>query len=98
MRIRLVLLLLGIAFAPSTAAQPTGGLLVKHGRVVDGTGVPGRVADVRIAGDAIAEVGQDLAPGSAERVIDAHGLTVVPGFIDMHSHADGGIGEAPEAT
>jgi N-acyl-D-amino-acid deacylase len=93
-----LLLLLTVCIARSIGAQATEGLLVKSGLVIDGTAAPGRAADVRIVGDAISEVGPNLAPRSGERVIDASGLAVVPGFIDMHSHADDGIGEAPDAT
>ncbi|HXJ81958.1 MAG TPA: D-aminoacylase [Candidatus Methylomirabilis sp.] len=60
---------------------------ITGGQVVDGTGVPGRRADVGITGDAIAAIG-DLAQERAGRTIDAAGLTVAPGFIDMHSHSD----------
>lgn len=62
-------------------------LLITGGWLVDGTGNPPRHADVAIAGDAIVDVGR--LPGAvAERVIDATGLHVMPGFIDAHSHSD----------
>jgi N-acyl-D-amino-acid deacylase len=84
------------------AALPRGespsGLLVRNGRLVDGTGAPARAADVRVAGDAIVEVGPGLAPQPGERVVDAGGKVVAPGFIDMHSHASDGIGEHPDAA
>lgn len=62
-------------------------LLIRGGRVLDGTGNPAFVADVGVAGGEIVAVG-DLAGASAAREIDASGLHVTPGFIDMHSHAD----------
>ena len=63
---------------------------------MDGSGGPPRRADVRIVGDTIREVGTVRAqPG--DTVIDARGLDVAPGFIDAHSHADGGIFEDPDA-
>jgi N-acyl-D-amino-acid deacylase len=80
------------------AQAPSGGLLIRQGRLVDGTGGPSRVADVRTAGDTIVEVGPALKPRAGERVIDAAGRVVAPGFVDMHSHADGGIAEAPDAA
>ncbi len=79
-------------------AQPAPGILISNGLVVDGSGAPGRAADVRIRGDAIVEVGSLLRAAAGERVIDAGGLVVAPGFIDMHSHADGGLFETPEAA
>ncbi len=71
-------------------------LLIQGGTVVDGTGRPGRTADVRVVGDRIAAVGR-LMPRPGERVIKANSLVVAPGFIDTHSHADGGLLETPDA-
>jgi N-acyl-D-aspartate/D-glutamate deacylase len=65
-------------------------LLVKGGFVVDGTGAPGRTADVRIAGGKVVEVGPEL-PARDAQVIDAAGAIVAPGFIDSHTHYDATI-------
>lgn len=62
-------------------------VLLENGTVVDGSGNPGFRADVGIRGDRIAAVG-DLDGRSAERTIDASGLTIAPGFIDLHTHVD----------
>lgn len=62
-------------------------MLIKGGMVIDGTGTPGNKADVLIRNDRIASVGPDISPGDVP-VIDAVGLTVTPGFIDAHTHAE----------
>ena len=58
-------------------------LLIKGGTVVDGSGAPSVAADVAVEGDRIAAIGSRLN-GEAARVIDAKGLMVAPGFIDIH--------------
>src|SRR5229473_2323498 len=65
-------------------------LLIKNGLVVDGTGAPGRHADVAIADGKIAEIGK-LAGTAARQVIDAADCVVAPGFIDPHTHYDAQI-------
>lgn len=60
--------------------------VLRGGTVVDGTGAPGREADVAVAAGRIAAVGSDVGRGAEE--IDVRGLVVAPGFIDIHSHAD----------
>jgi N-acyl-D-amino-acid deacylase len=62
-------------------------LLVKNGMIVDGTGFPRYRADVGISGGAIAKIGR-LAGAAAARTIDADGLFVAPGVIDLHTHYD----------
>ena len=61
-------------------------LLIRNGKIVDGTGNPWFYGDVAVKADRIAAIGQISA--KAKRVIDAQGLVVAPGFIDMHSHSD----------
>ena len=61
-------------------------LVVRGGTIHDGRGAPPRIGDIAIDGDRISEVGRGLAAGAAE--IDARGMAVAPGFIDIHSHAD----------
>ena len=68
-------------------------LIIRGGRVIDGTGAAAREADVAIAGGRIAAVG--AVEGEAARVIDAAGLAVAPGFIDVHSHDDTALLSSP---
>jgi N-acyl-D-amino-acid deacylase len=99
MRSALILSALLLAAAAGAQAQtaPSRGLLIKGGTIVDGTAAPRRAGDIRTAGDTIVEIGPNLAPKPGERVIDASGRVVAPGFIDMHSHADRGLEDHPEA-
>jgi len=62
-------------------------ILIRGGTVIDGSGRPGERADVAIASGRIARVGPALA-GDAARIIDASGLAVTPGFIDIKTHSD----------
>lgn len=71
-------------------------LLFRGGTVIDGTGTPGRRADVAVEGDRIAAVAPSLA-GEAARTVDVAGHVVAPGFIDAHSHSDLSYMNCPEA-
>ena len=64
--------------------------LIKNGTVVDGTGAKPYAADVRLSGGKITEIGQSLQ-AKGERVVDAAGCLVTPGFIDCHTHFDGAM-------
>jgi len=68
-------------------------LVIRGGTVFDGSGGPGRVADVAIAGNVIEEIGQSL-DGKVE--LDASGCAVAPGFIDLHTHYDAQVFWDPE--
>ena len=68
-------------------------LVIKNGTIVDGTGDSAYVSDIAVSGGKIVRI----SPGiDGERVIDAKGLTVTPGFIDSHSHADDAMTEYPD--
>ena len=62
-------------------------VLIRGGTVYDGSNTPGRIGDVAIAGERIVAVGVVPATATADRVVDARGRIVAPGFIDPHSHA-----------
>jgi N-acyl-D-amino-acid deacylase len=71
-------------------------LIIRGGTLFDGSGSPGVAGDVSIAGGRITAVGGRLS-ATGVREIDARGLAVAPGFIDIHSHADGSLFEDPRA-
>ena len=74
----------------SHAQDSTYDVIIKNGRILDGTGNVDFRADIGIRGDVISTIG-NLEGSSAKRVIDAEGRFVSPGFIDLHSHADRGL-------
>jgi N-acyl-D-amino-acid deacylase len=70
-----------LAFSLGALAQPYD-LVIRNGHIIDGTGSPWYSGDIAIQGGRIAAIG-NIAPAAAKRSIDAHGLVVAPGFIDM---------------
>src|SRR5438034_5333164 len=71
-------------------------VVIRGGVVVDGTRSPACVADVALDGDRITDVGRVTAPGRRE--LDADGLVVTPGWVDIHTHYDGQATWDPEVT
>ena len=103
---RALLVAAWLAFLPGcadTAAPPAAGsFLVRGATIVDGTGSPGFIGSLRAVDGVIAEVAADdgndaLSPTDNEPVHDGSGLVLAPGFIDTHSHHDGGLLGEPTA-
>lgn len=84
---RRALILLGAVQAACAVATPPADTLIAGGSVYDGSGAAPRVADIAIRGDRLVYVGPTGGMAAVD-TIDATGLLVVPGFIDMHSHAE----------
>ena len=89
-------LAISLAIVAGAQNEKTGSILIAGGTVIDGTGARRRVANVRIVGDQIKAIGK-LKPLTGERVIDAKGLIVAPGFVDIHNHSDRGFTSDPTA-
>ena len=91
-------LLLALLIAPIAlqAQAPGYDLILRGGRIVDGTASPWYSADIAITGDTITRIAPAIT-AQAKRVVDVKGLIVAPGFIDIHTHARRGIFEVPTA-
>ena len=87
---RKFVLVLCVAGAAATVEPAHFDVLIRNGRVLDGTDTPPQTLDLGITGDRIVAVG-NLAGATAARTIDARDRIVAPGFIDVHSHAAEGI-------
>src|SRR5688500_14446161 len=87
MRLTTTFLLAALLSSAAGAQRPT---FIHGASVIDGTGAPARVANVRIVEGRVGSVGSSPAqPGDS--IIDARGLVLAPGFIDSHSHHDRGL-------
>lgn len=71
-------------------------LVIRSGTVVDGTGSKPLTADIAINNETITEIGKNISPGRQE--LDADGLLVTPGFVDIHTHYDGQVSWDPDMT
>ena len=78
------------------AGRPAHALVIRGGMIFDGSGGEGRIADLAISAGRIAEIAPRIV-GAGEEEIDAKGLAVTPGFVDIHSHGDGSLLEDPRA-
>ena len=96
---RILAILPGILLA-LTACAPDApesfGMVIVNARVIDGSGGPSRDMNVRVVADRIAAVG-DFEPSAHDTVVDAGGLVLAPGFVDVHSHHDSELLEMPDA-
>jgi N-acyl-D-amino-acid deacylase len=77
--------------------MPEFDVVIQGGTVVDGARTPRQVADVGIRNGKVAKIGK-LNPSDAKKTLDAHGLVVAPGFVDLHTHYDAQINWDPYCT
>lgn len=94
-KVFLSLCMLALISAGTTNAQPYD-LLIQNGRIVDGSGNPWYEADIAVRGNTIVQIAPSITE-PANQVIDANGLVVAPGFIDIHTHARRNIFKVPTA-
>lgn len=79
----------GLSASALSSEESRFDLLIRNGMVIDGTGSAAVKADLLVKGDRIVQIGAlDVDPSRANKVIDASGMVVTPGFIDAHSHGD----------
>lgn len=88
--------LLMVALCVGQAVAQPYDLVIANGKIVDGSGNPWFYGDVAIQGGKIAAIGR-IDPSAARRVIDARGLVVAPGFVDVHTHIEGNDLRVPTA-
>lgn len=93
---KLFLSLISLLLASFAHAQQHFDILIKNGEVIDGTGSPRFKADIGIVKNKIAAIG-DLSSATADSVLDATGLIVAPGFIDVHTHIEDDETKTPTA-
>lgn len=89
------LVLFIFVIAATAQTPPTTDILIRNGRLLDGSGTPEKILDIAITGDRITFIGNaKKSKLTAKRIIDAKGMIVAPGFIDPHTHADEDLSNA----
>lgn len=95
-KILIPLLALGCAYASGADDIANSSHLIQNAMIVDGSGAPGFAGDLRFNKEGIIAIGK-LEARAGEKVINANGMVLAPGFIDTHSHHDQGLEDAPSA-
>lgn len=95
-RLRLVLAVIAALAGTGAAQAQESGTLIRGARVFDGTGAPAIVQDVLIRGDRIAAVARRVRAPRGTSVVDARGLTLIPGLHDLHTHLRAPAFDAPD--
>lgn len=89
-------ILLLLAISTSCIQAQTYDLVIQHGKIIDGTGNPWYYGDIAVQGSKIVKIGR-VDAAQSKKVIDASGLIVAPGFIDVHTHIEGNDMKVPTA-
>jgi N-acyl-D-amino-acid deacylase len=92
--VTITVLLVPLTFLAIFCGRESYDLVIKNGLIVDGTGEPAYAGDIAIRGDRIVKIG-NVKGSRATETIEASGLVVTPGFIDVHTHCDRGIKRVP---
>src|SRR6185437_4600138 len=93
---KITAIIIALFLPVSLFAQQRFDIIIKHGKIIDGAGNPWFYGDVGIIRDKIIKIG-DLSKDKAGKIIDASGLIVAPGFIDVHTHIEGDEKKTPTA-
>jgi N-acyl-D-amino-acid deacylase len=88
-------IIIGFLLGGCTARKQNYDIIIKGGKVVDGSGNPWYPADIGFRDGKIAAIAPSLDEGEAGQILPARGMVVAPGFIDVHTHVDSGILETP---
>ncbi|CAN5441334.1 hypothetical protein BH09PSE4_BH09PSE4_07980 [soil metagenome] len=93
---RQILILFAAMVATGTSQAREGATLIRGARIFDGTGAPATIGDVLIRGDRIVAVGRHVRAPHGAKIIDARGLTLIPGLHDLHTHLRSPAYDSPD--